>query len=84
VQDANNLKGDDSRATMMIEEKVTGSANQQVYISWAKAGGGTSVAVSILGMFMVVEILNASSKGWLTYWSQSGGSHDTSTWEFMG
>ena len=75
VQDAETSKGDDSGAIMTIEEKVTGSVDRQVYIAWAKAGGGASVAILILGMFVVVELLNVSSKWWLTYWSQSGGSH---------
>lgn len=70
-----NTKGDDSGGVMTIEEKVTGSVDRQVYLAWAKAGGGVSVAILILGMFIVVETINVSSKWWLTYWSQSGGSH---------
>ncbi len=75
VQDANNLKGNDSKAIMTIKEKVVGSVNKEVYIAWANAGGGASVVILILGMFVVVELLNVLSKWWLTYWSQSGRSH---------
>jgi ATP-binding cassette subfamily C (CFTR/MRP) protein 1 len=70
-----NLKGDDSGAIMTVEEKVTGSVDWRVYIAWAKAGGGASVVILILGLFVVVELINVASKWWLTYWSQSGGSH---------
>jgi ABC-type multidrug transport system fused ATPase/permease subunit len=75
VISAENMKGDDSGAIMTVEEKVTGSVDRQVYVAWAKAGGGVSVAILILGMFIVVETINVSSKWWLSYWSQSGGSH---------
>lgn len=75
--DEANLEGNDSGALMTDEfkERVTGSVDRQIYIAWAKAGGGISVGIVILGMFVVVEALNVTSKWWLTYWSQSGGSH---------
>ena len=69
-----DLTGTDSGVTMTVEEKVSGSVDRRVYIAWAKAGGGISVAMLILAMFVLVELLNVSSKWWLTNWSQSGGS----------
>lgn len=77
VDDAINSDGKDSSALMTdeLKERETGSVDRRVYLAWAKAGGGISVGIVILGMFVVVEALNVASKWWLTYWSRSGGSH---------
>lgn len=74
LDDEEELKNNESGTTMTVEEKVSGSVDRQVYIAWAKSGGGMSIAVLILAMFVMVELLNVSSKWWLTSWSQSGGS----------
>ena len=59
-----------------FKERVTGSVDKEVYIAWAKAGGGLSIGFAILGMFAVGEILSVTSKWWLTAWSGSGdGNH---------
>ena len=77
VQDSSAKLGDSNGALMTDEfkERSKGSVDRQVYIAWAKAGGGIYVGVSILAMFVVVEALTVASKWWLTYWSQSGGNH---------
>lgn len=71
-----NEEGEKGGALMTDEfkEREKGSVDRQVYISWAKAGGGVGVGVAILAMFVGVEGLNVTSKWWLTYWSQTGGS----------
>ena len=59
-----------------FKERVTGSVDKEVYIAWAKAGGGLSIGFIVLAMFAVGEILSVTSKWWLTAWSGSGdGSH---------
>lgn len=55
-----------------FKERVTGSVDKEVYIAWAKAGGGLSIGVAVLGLFAVGEILSVTSKWWLTAWSGSG------------
>lgn len=78
VQDSSSAKLGDSNGALMTDEfkeRSKGSVDRQVYIAWAKAGGGIYVGVSILAMFVVVEALTVTSKWWLTYWSQSGGNH---------
>lgn len=73
--DAAKEGGDDGALmTDEFKERVQGSVDRQVYIAWAKAGGGVTVGVIILCMFVAVEALNVTSKWWLTHWSQSGGS----------
>ena len=66
-------EGDGTLMTDEFKERSTGSVDLDVYISWAKAGGGLSVGVAILVMFVVVEALTVTSKYWLTYWSQGDG-----------
>ena len=77
VQDSSAKLGDSNGALMTDEfkERSKGSVDHQVYIAWAKAGGGVYAGVLILAMFVVVEALTVTSKWWLTYWSQSGGNH---------
>ena len=72
---AGNKEGDDKGGTLMTDEykeREKGSVDRQVYITWAKAGGGISIAVAILIMFIIVEALTVASKWWLTHWSESG------------
>lgn len=67
----------DNDGTLMsdeFKERVVGSVSRNVYVDWAKAAGGLSIAVSIFVLFVWVEALEVSSKWWLTHWSQSGGS----------
>jgi len=74
--DAITKEGDNSSGALMTDEfkeREKGSVNRQVYITWAKAGGGVSVGIIILALFVLVEVLTVTSKWWLTYWSQGGG-----------
>ena len=68
-------EGSDNNALMTDEfnEREKGSVDRRVYLAWARAGGGISVGIVILGMYVVVEVLNVISKWWLTYWSRTGG-----------
>ncbi|KAL7549875.1 hypothetical protein ACHAWF_013132, partial [Thalassiosira exigua] len=78
ADDAAEEEGDGSGGALMTDEfkeRVKGSVDREVYVSWAKAGGGVGLGVLILAMFVGVEGLNVTSKWWLTYWSQSGGAH---------
>lgn len=73
VQDSSAKLNDGTLMTDEFKERSTGSVEWSVYTDWAKAGGGISVGVAILTMFVVVEAFTVTSKWWLTYWSQSGG-----------
>lgn len=75
---SNSVKNDEGsdNGTLMTDEfneREKGSVDRRVYLAWARAGGGISVAVAILGMYVAVEVLNVTSKWWLTYWSRTGG-----------
>lgn len=76
-EDSTKENGEDSGALMTDEfkEREKGSVDNQVYLDWAKAGGGVYVGISVLTLFVVVEIMNVTSKWWLTHWSQGGGSN---------
>ena len=56
-----------------LKERQKGSVDRLVYIAWSKAAGGVSKSITILSMFVGVEIMQVISKWWLTHWSQSGG-----------
>jgi len=56
-----------------LKEREKGSVDRLVYIAWSKAAGGVSKSITILSMFVGVEIMQVISKWWLTHWSQSGG-----------
>ena len=61
---AQEAENDGVLMTDEIRERVIGSVDKDVYLLWAKAGGGKTIALLILLMFAVVEILNVVSKWW--------------------
>ena len=50
LDDEEELKNNQSGTTMTVEEKVSGSVDRQVYIAWAKAGGGISIAIDYVNV----------------------------------
>ena len=70
-EDDDEMKG--ALMTDELKEREKGSVDRLVYIAWSKAAGGVSKSITILSMFVGVEIMQVISKWWLTHWSQSGG-----------
>ena len=69
-------ENDEKKGALMtdeLKEREKGSVDRLVYIAWSKAAGGVSKSITILSMFVGVEIMQVTSKWWLTHWSQSGG-----------
>jgi ATP-binding cassette subfamily C (CFTR/MRP) protein 1 len=67
---------DEKKGALMtdeLKEREKGSVDRLVYIAWSKAAGGVSESITILSMFVGLEIMQVISKWWLTHWSQSGG-----------
>jgi len=53
-------------------ERDIGEVTLSVYLSWAKAAGGTFVFLLIIFSYGAVEVINVLSRWWLTYWSFHG------------
>jgi ABC-type glutathione transport system ATPase component len=53
--------------TNEFKERAVGKVDSQVYFAWARAAGGAWLPFLILAVYGLVEVINVSSKWWLTY-----------------
>lgn len=53
--------------TNEFKERAVGKVDSQVYFAWARAAGGSWLPFLILAVYGLVEVINVSSKWWLTY-----------------
>jgi hypothetical protein len=58
-------------------ERDIGHVTLSVYLSWARAAGGTFVFLVILVSYAAVEVINVLSRWWLTHWSFHSGESNT-------
>lgn len=53
--------------TSEFKERAVGKVDSQVYFAWARAAGGAWLPFLIVVVYGLVEVINVSSKWWLTY-----------------
>ena len=70
-------QGEDSRGTLIkVEKKESGSISSALILTYAKAMGGISVLVLILGTFIIIEGARLGASLWISYWADTQSSGD--------
>jgi len=67
----------------LTEEREIGDVSLEIYLTWAKAAGGTRMAIIMGVLFVSCEFVTVASSWWLSYWSEhsSGANHQ---WYYLG
>jgi ATP-binding cassette subfamily C (CFTR/MRP) protein 1 len=55
-----------------LQERDIGHVTLSVYLSWARAAGGSAILFLIVFSYSAVEAINVLSRWWLTHWSFYG------------
>jgi ABC-type glutathione transport system ATPase component len=69
--------------TSELGEREKGQVTSEVYLTWAKAAGGTLVGIVVILAYIVDQGIGVASKWWLTYWSRNGGGSPSAAREFL-